>query len=33
MSEFIKPAKTVDDQIALLQLRGLTIREPERAKR
>lgn len=33
MSEFIKPAKTVDEQIALLQQRGLTIREPERAKR
>ncbi|WP_318518834.1 Abi family protein [Photobacterium leiognathi] len=33
MSEFIKPAKTIDEQIALLQQRGLTIRELERAKR
>lgn len=33
MATFTKTAKTLDEQIALLQERGLTIREPERAKR
>ncbi|MEH0373028.1 Abi family protein [Vibrio mimicus] len=33
MSQFSKPAKTIPQQIALLQERGLTIRDPERAER
>ena len=33
MATFTKTAKTLDEQIALLQDRGLTIRDPERAKR
>ncbi|HFD0507466.1 Abi family protein [Vibrio cholerae] len=32
MATFTKTAKTLDEQIALLQERGLTIRDPERAK-
>ncbi|MCG2835570.1 Abi family protein [Photobacterium sp. WH77] len=33
MVQFTKPAKTLDEQITLLQERGLIIREPDRAKR
>ncbi|WGS59675.1 Abi family protein [Vibrio lentus] len=33
MATFTKTAKTLDEQIAILQERGLTIRDPERAKR
>ena len=32
MIPFFKPSISLDEQIALLQLRGLSIKEPERAK-
>lgn len=33
MTTFTKPAMTVDQQLAILQQRGLSVRQPERAKR